>query len=300
MINLHLREIRSFVGLADTGSFRLAAEKLGISQPALSAHIRNLELTYDVSLVHRTTRQVTLTPEGRTFASQARRALTDLEAATQGLREISAAHRGHVYVACIPPITASFMPQVMLALHEAYPAVDVTIRDILSTQVAPMVIDHGADIGICPADVPVDVTFEKLLRDEFVVAVPRGHALENRTEISLAEVVDQPLVLNSRDTNTRRILDRAFDRINRTVKPRYEFTHYRSVGSFVAAGLGVTVLPQTVVSSLANEDIVALKLKDVQVYRDLGLITRRAYEPSPAARVLIKILKKTFAGVVSG
>lgn len=295
MINLHLREIRSFVGLADAGSFNLAADRLGISQPALSAHIRNLEHAYGVSLVHRTTRQVTLTPEGQAFASRARRALMELEAATRGLREISAAHKGQVFLACIPPLTASVMPEIVQALNADYPAVEVSILDVLSAQVGRLVLDHSADLGIGPANVPSGAEFEHLIRDEFVAAVPRTHPLSAATEVALSELADHPMILNSQDTTTRRILDRAFDHINRPVRPRFEFVHYASVGSFVEAGLGITVLPRSVVPTLGGENTVTLEIRGRPVYRDLGLITRRAYEPSPAARALIHVVRRKLA-----
>src|SRR5713226_8890080 len=99
MINPPLRHIQTLVCLAETGNFRRAAERLRVSQPAVSAHIRDLERHFGVPLVHRTTRHVSLTAEGKTFAARARRAFEELAMASQDLRDLAAVHRGRVVVA---------------------------------------------------------------------------------------------------------------------------------------------------------------------------------------------------------
>ena len=134
MINLPLRQVATFVCLAETQSFRRAAERLRLSQPAVSAHIRELERQVGVALVHRTTRHVSLTNEGKAFAARARRALDELEMASQDLRELAAVHRGRVVVACIVPMMAMVVPTVIRRVKELHPGLEIEIRDVLSAQ----------------------------------------------------------------------------------------------------------------------------------------------------------------------
>src|SRR3954451_2131775 len=122
MINPPLRHVLTFVCLAETQSFRRAAERLRLSQPAVSAHIRDLERQFGVSLVHRTTRRVSLTAEGEAFAARAKRALDELDMASQDLRDLAAVHRGRVVVACIPPLMASLVPRVVRRINQDHPA----------------------------------------------------------------------------------------------------------------------------------------------------------------------------------
>src|SRR5919106_1020669 len=101
MINLPLRQVSTFVCLAETQSFRRAAERLQLSQPAGSAPIREPQRQGGGGPVHRTTRHVSLTAEGKAFAVRARRALEELAMASEDLRELAAVHRGRATVACI-------------------------------------------------------------------------------------------------------------------------------------------------------------------------------------------------------
>ena len=120
MINPPLRCMLTLVCLADTRNFRRAAERLRISQPAVSAHIRDLERHFGVPLVHRTTRQVVLTVEGAAFAARAKRAFDDLEMASQDLKNLAAVHRGRVVAACIPPMMANVVPAVIRRMNTEY------------------------------------------------------------------------------------------------------------------------------------------------------------------------------------
>lgn len=291
MINLPLKKIQTLVYLAETGSFGRAARELNISQPAVSAHIRELEALLGVALVHRTTRQVTLTREGEAFAARAARAIAELDMASRDLREISATHRGQAVVACIPPLMSAVVPEVICRLEKLYPEVDIRLLDVLSSGLDELVVRGEADFGVGPRPSSKDLAFEHLQRDFFVAAVSRNHDLADREAVSLGELLQYPFIANSRDANARQILDRAMLRLRRPVRPRHELVHYYSVGAFVEAGLGVTIVPHMAFRGLSSNDVVALPIRSPRIYRDIGLIRRREYRPSPAAVAFISVMK---------
>jgi DNA-binding transcriptional LysR family regulator len=291
MINLPLKKIQTLVHLAGTRSFGRTAQALNISQPAVSAHIRDLEAQLDVALVHRTTRQVTLTREGESFAARAARAIAELDMATRDLREISETHRGLAVVACIPPLMSAVIPEVICQLEQRYPEVEIRLLDVLSSGLDDLVIRGEADFGVGPRSLSKDVEFEYLKRDYFVAAVSRGHELAQRRDVTLSELVQYPLIANSRDANARQIVDRAMLRLRKPVKPRYELVHYYSVGAFVEAGLGVTILPRMAFRGLSSNNVIALPIRSPRVYRDIGLIRRPEYRLSPTAIAFITVMK---------
>ncbi len=295
MINLPLRQVATFVCLAETQSFRRAAERLRLSQPAVSAHIRELERQVGVPLVHRTTRHVSLTNEGKAFAARARRALDELEMASQDLRELAAVHRGRVVVACIVPMMAMVVPTVIKRVRELYPALEIEIRDVLSAQLDALITSGEADFGIGPRPSGTQVTFTRLDRDDFVAAVPQDHPLAGREEISLKELAEYPIITTTRNTNARTVLERALHELHQTVQPAFELVHHLSVGKMVEAGLGVTLLPRSAVGSMSSARIVTVELKAPRIFRELGLITRREYQFSPAAQAFVTVLKQFFA-----
>ena len=294
MINLPLRQVATFVCLAETQSFRRAAERLRLSQPAVSAHIRQLERQVGVALVHRTTRHVSLTNEGKAFAARARRALEELEIASQDLRELAAVHRGRVVVACIVPMMAMVVPTVIRRVKELHPGLEIEIRDVLSAQLDAVITSGEADFGIGPRPSGAQVTFTRLDWDDFVAAVPHDHPLAGREAISLKELSAYPIITTTRNTNARTVLERALHELGQTVQPAFELVHHLSVGKMVEAGLGVTLLPRSAVGSMSSARIVTVELKS-RISRELGLITRREYQFSPAAQAFVTVLKQFFA-----
>lgn len=291
MINLPLRSILTLVCLAETRNFRRAAERLRVSQPSVSAHIRNLERHFGVPLVQRTTRQVSLTAEGTAFVARAKRAFDDLDMASQDLIDLAAVHRGRVVVACIPPMMAKILPNVVRRLDDEYPAVEVQILDVLSGQVEQLVTRGDADFGLGPRPQSVTLPFVQFQRDYFVVAVPEGHTLAVRESVDLHELAAYPIVTMTRDANARQILDRAIQQLRKPIRRRFELFHHFSVGRLVEAGLGITILPKTAVPSLASNTVVTVDIKNPRIFRDIGLISRRQYKPSPPAEAFLMVLE---------
>jgi DNA-binding transcriptional LysR family regulator len=294
MINLPLRQVSTFVCLAETQSFRRAAERLRLSQPAVSAHIRELERQVGVALVHRTTRHVSLTAEGRAFAARARRALNELDLASQDLRELAAVQRGRVVVACIVPMMATVIPNVIRRLGQLHPGLEVDIRDVLSGELDPLILSGEADLGIGPRPASAQLSFARLDRDDFVAAVPVGHALATRESVSLKELLTYPIVTTANNTSARLVLEGASHQLQQALRPRFELVYHFSVGRMVEAGLGVTALPRSAVPGLASTGIVTVEIKP-RISRDLGLLTRREYQFSPAAQAFVSVLKAHFA-----
>jgi DNA-binding transcriptional LysR family regulator len=292
MINPSLRHVLTFVCLAETQSFRRAAERLRISQPAVSAHIRDLETQFGVSLVHRTTRHVSLTAEGQAFAARAKRALDELDMASQDLRDLAAVHRGRVVVACIPPMMALVVPNVVRRITQDHPALEIEIRDVLSGQLEQIVERGEADFGLGPQPLTGELMFEKLHRDYYVVALPLGHPLAGRASISLNELAVYPIVAMRRDANARQVLEQAAQWRRQPLRPRFEVLHLFSIGRMVEAGLGVAVLPGNAIPIVSSNGIVTVPIKSPRIYRDIGLLTRREYQYSPAAQTFVSILKE--------
>ena len=290
MPSLPVRHIMTFACLADSGTFRRAAERLKLSQPAVSAHIRDLEAHFGVPLVERTTRRVALTAEGEALAARARRAFEELEMASQDLRDLAAAQRGRVIVACIPPMMTTIIPNVVRRLADDFPAIEVGVRDVLSGQVEQLVERGEADFGIGPQAKPKVLSFRKLMRDYFVAAVPADHTLARKRAVTLEELLHYPLVTTTTDANARSVFDHASQRYRHGMRPRFELVHNFSVGRLVAMGLGVTALPRSAIPSLGTEGLDILELKSPRIFRDIGVITRPEYRPSPPANAFLDAL----------
>jgi DNA-binding transcriptional LysR family regulator len=220
--------------------------------------------------------------------------------ASQDLRDLAAVHRGRVVVACIPPMMASIVPKVVRRLAEEYPAVEIEIRDVLSRQVEQFVDRGDADFGIGPQPKSPALSFTKLMRDYFVAAMPADHPLAKRDAVNLEDLLKYPLVTMTGDANARAIFDQAVRRLRESITPRFELVHNFSVGGLVAAGLGLTVVPRTAVPSLGVENLKIVDVKSPRIFREIGVLSRPKYRPSPAVRAFMTVLDEVIARQQTG
>ena len=138
-MNITINQVLAFSTVAQTGSFAEAALQLHLSQPALSIAIKNLEEALGGKLLARTTRAVTLTPEGKAFYPVARRLLSDWQQSLQDVRNHFALRRGKLELAAMPTYTTNLLPQILADFHRQYPDIHVSVHDVIAENVVDMV-----------------------------------------------------------------------------------------------------------------------------------------------------------------
>ncbi|MDX1467059.1 MAG: LysR family transcriptional regulator, partial [Halomonas sp.] len=127
---LEFLDLQAFILVAELGSFHEAAQRLHLSQPALSRRIQKLEELLEVELLERTTRRTRLTPIGTDFLPRARRMIEEYESSILGIRELATHQKGTVTIACIPTAAFYFLPSVIRGFSEAWPGIRIRILDI--------------------------------------------------------------------------------------------------------------------------------------------------------------------------
>src|SRR6185437_8349024 len=147
-INMTLRQIEAFVAVARNESYIGAARVIGLSQPAVTASIRQLEAVLRVRLFDRTTRSVRLTEQGRGFFPVAERLLGDLDGAVANIRALGEMQHGRVVVACLPSVAVRLVGPVMRRFAARYPGIAVKLYDGDALDVAHRVRAQEADLGI--------------------------------------------------------------------------------------------------------------------------------------------------------
>ncbi len=176
-VNFDLNDLYAFRALVEYGNFRIAAESICLSQSALSRRIEKLETAVGAKLFDRTTRRVTLTLFGQTFADrcgQLGKRGNDAGGYRQGER---GAYRAN-YRATVPSAACHFMPEVIRQFHRRYPRVRIKLIDSSAGNVIDAVASGQADFGICFArSLQPDLTFIPLVEDVYVAACRRDHPL---------------------------------------------------------------------------------------------------------------------------
>ncbi|WP_341919072.1 LysR family transcriptional regulator [Hydrocarboniphaga effusa] len=285
-----IRQLRAFICVAQTLSFARAGELLHLSQPALSLAIRGLEESLGGRLLSRTTRSVRLTPEGATLLPLALRLLAEWEGTTDRLRQRFTLQQGHVTVAAMPSFAANRLPELLTRFREAHPQIDVTIHDVINEQVLELVTSGRVEIGFCfEPETMQPYGFSSLFDDRFVAVVAASSPLAQKTSVSWKTLSAEPFITLQRPSTVRHLLEQSLAAAGHDFAPALECHQLSTVGSLVAAGLGVSAVPALCGDQMQRMGARCLRLSGPIVRRRVGLLTRRDAELSTAAHELMRV-----------
>ena len=195
LTNVGLRHLRSFVVLADELHFARAAAILHISQPALSQTLRQLEDATGIELLRRTTRVVELTDAGRMFRDDAVGVLAQFDAAMERVNDVAAGRRGKLRLGYTIGAAVDILPDALRDFAAAYPDVAVELREFDFSQPAAGLDDGRTDVAVVRPPIGVeDVIFFTLVTEPRVACVYEGHQLAGREQVSIFELLGEPIV----------------------------------------------------------------------------------------------------------
>src|SRR5262245_47661752 len=184
-MSVDFTSIRTFVVVAELGSFQDAAQALNISAPALTRRIQKLEADLGVELLTRTTRRVDVTIPGRQFLPKARKLLEEFDASVSSIKEVSNRRSGRITVACIPTAAYYFLPKAITEFNRQFPNVRVRILEENASSVVHRISHQEADVGITflpGSDTELEV--HDIHDDPYVVACRHDHPLAKAKQIA--------------------------------------------------------------------------------------------------------------------
>ncbi|MCS4511502.1 LysR family transcriptional regulator [Xylophilus ampelinus] len=299
-MNTSLRQFKVFLAVAEAGNFSKAGERIGITQPAVSRAIGELEQSLGLRLLDRTTREVALTDAGRRLHSHLERVLEDLEAALLDVRGMAQLRRGRVRVGSSPTLSASLMPACIAASARSAPNVEIVLLDRIQQDVLDSVRTGDVDFGVVvdPA-MAEDLHCETLFREPFCLVCPHGHPLAGRPCVAWQALDGHGLVLLDHASGSRRLIDEAL--VHHAVQARVvqQLGHPTTVLRMVEAGIGLAVLPALALHCTLPPSLVVRALTP-QVDHRLMLVHRRHRSLSPLAAQawqLVSVVAQTLPGI---
>jgi LysR family carnitine catabolism transcriptional activator len=301
MMNWSTRDLDVFLALAETLSFRRTAERVHLSQPAVTAVINRLEDGLQVRLFDRTTRQVQLTQPGQVFFEQAQRLRHMQHEAVRRVQEVAQLEVGQVAMAVMPSLAAAVIPQVFAQFQAEHPGVQLMLMDTLSDTAFDLVRAGRVDFALTAANPAyADLDYLPLAADGFVLLLPLTHPLANSREpIGWAEVAQLPHVSMPLPSSVRQYADSAFLEHRISFKPQFELEHLASIKALVAAGLGVAALPELAANVGPDDQVVRRALVAPDLRRPIGLVTLRGKSLSPAAQAMVALLQHALQGMAA-
>ncbi|MCR6032829.1 LysR family transcriptional regulator [Nocardioides sp. zg-579] len=289
-----LRQLRSFVAVAEEKHFGRAAERLHIAQPPLSQQVRRLEAELGVELLVRTTRRVDLTPAGAAYLQRARAILAAVDDAAHEARRAAAGVVGHLTIGCVGSVTYSLLPALARRLSEDLPGVDVSFRgEMLAAPQVEALREGAIDLALLrPPVTDGSLVATPLRRDRLVVAVPEDHPLAARRRLRVADLAGVDLIVHASDRRSA-----MYDVVRGLCRDAgFEPTVRHEVGetsTLVAGGLGVAVVPEPV-QALPLSGVVYVPLTRPTTRVDL-LAAHRADRDEPHLRAALDIVRRLAA-----
>lgn len=303
LINWNAREFEVFLKVAETLSFRRAAEQVHLSQPAVSGLIMRLEESLGVRLFDRNTRNVQLTAAGGVLMQQVLLLRSQSDEAVRAVRNVAELRTGSVVLAALPSLAATVVARAFARFADQYPDVRLQVMDTLSGPAFDMVRSGHVEFALTAANPAyADLDYTPIASDGFVLLIPLGHALaRNKGPLAWADIASQTHISMPLPSSVRQYADAALLQHRVRFAPRYEVEHLATINAMVAEGLGVAALPELAAVVARRAGLVQRPLVDPDLRRPIGLITRRGRSLSPASAVMVEYLREEMQkGIAAG
>jgi LysR family hydrogen peroxide-inducible transcriptional activator len=293
MADIKLKDLRYLVAVADTRHFGRAAERCFVSQPTLSAQLKKLEDYLGVILIERQPRSALLTPAGAEIVARARRIIESSDEVV----EIARTHRdplaGRLRVALLPTIGPYLLPRVAPRLHKTLPRLELMLYEYQTRPMLEKLHAGELDVGILALPVDLDGLSARPVYDEpFVVAAPTDHPLATRKSLRADDLRGTTLLLLEDGHCLRDQALEVCGRIEVREKQDFRGTSIETLRQMVAAGAGVTLLPELASrGALASVKGVAIRpfAKPVPVRR-IGAVWRKSHPRQRAIEAVCALI----------
>jgi len=252
-----LSQLRCFVAAAEELHFGRAAQRLNMTQSPLSRQIQLLERILDVTLLERTSRNVSLTPAGRVFLIEARRIVRLAESAQLSARRVAKGDAGKVAIGFTAVSGYSLIPQIVAQARAALPNIELELREMVTGEQTDALLTGLIDIGfVRPPVTRSEFDTALMLTEPLIVALPAGDPLQAKATLAPADLADRPLIMYSRQGAGyfHDMVVRLFDEAGAAPQLVQHVTQIHSMLGLVRAGLAAAIVPQSA-SGLHPDDI---------------------------------------------
>jgi DNA-binding transcriptional LysR family regulator len=285
---MELRQLEYFLAVSQERNFTRAAARLHVTQPGVSAQIRQLERELGAELLDRSGRVVTLTQAGEAVLPFARSALGAVAGARLAVDELCGLLRGHVAVGMVVQCASLDIPDLLAGFHAAHPSIEITLAEDSSDRLTDGVRAGAYDlafIGLGP-EAPSELAIQVVADEPIVAAVATDSDLAGTGSATLAELADRALISLPAGTGLRASLDAAYASAALSPRVGFEASDPRMLARLAARGLGLAFLPASVARAY-GDGLHVVTVTEPRLRGRLALTWRTGTPVSPAARALI-------------
>jgi DNA-binding transcriptional LysR family regulator len=284
---LDLKRLRVLRAVAEHGSFSAAAEELYVSQSAVSQQIANLEAE-----VGEPRSGPVLTDAGRVLVSHAESAMARLEQAERELASLSGLEAGELRMVSFASASATVVTRAISRFREAHPGIRLSLTEAEPEEALPALRRGRFDVAVVydfeihPFDPDPDLAMTPVIDERMHLALPPDHRLAGRSSVDLAEVAEESWLCGSSETSCRQLTLRSCERAGFVPDVAYESNDYTVMQVLVAAGMGVTLIPDLALM-LPSPEIALVEVVPDPPVRQVWAATLDAGARSPAASAMV-------------
>lgn len=264
---MELRHLRYFLAVAEKLNFRRAADALNLSQPALSRQIKDLEQMIGVKLLERNTGGVKLTVAGTVFLEESKDILERVDMAVSAAREAHEGKSGRLTIGTVGALSATLLPPALSAFRLVHPKVEVYLTEMMMSDQVNALRNGQIQVGFVidrDRSVPSDMESTTVIKTEMRVAVSKDHPLSGRGEVSLFELIEEPLAaihVSHYDNLHVKTIDNIFAVRGVRHRPVREVNSYDALAALVGGGHCISLLTESP-KAMSEGNISYLKIKE--------------------------------------
>ena len=295
-MNIDFELYRIFYTVANNRNITAAAKELNISQPAISKSIKNLEEQLGGTLFIRTKRGVILTSEGKEFYNYIKKAIEYITSAENKFTDLINLETGCIRIGISTTLTKEFLLPYLEKFHKLYPNIDIMINTNISSELLTKLRNGLIDIVILNLnnkkyDDDIEIIKCKEINDCFVIN--KDYLNLNNLNLSIRDLNDYPLILQTKESNTRKFIDNIAKEHNIILKPNMELASYTLVVTLAKIGFGIGYATKEFIKKeLENEELFELKIKETIPPRYIGIALCKNNLPNFSTKKLIEIITK--------
>lgn len=290
------RQLRAFRMVMITGSMTQAAERLNMSQPAVSNLIGALEVHFGFPLFERRKGRISPTPDAKRLYQEVAKALIGFEKVAQTAQDIKQLRTGRLRIACMPGLSLVFLPNVVADFLEERPDVSVSLQTQPSPKIQEWIAGDVFDLGI--AELPLDYTGIEHEPISFACrcGMAEGHRLAEKAVITPQDLDGEPLITLSRDHQTFHRLRRVFSDAGAQRNIRVETQIFAQAATLASRGVGVAMLDPFTAADYANRGVVTQPFSP-RIDFEIGILYPADHPQSWLTREFVEVLRQRLAEV---
>ena len=293
---LDARRLQVLQAVVDSGSITAAATALGYTPSAVSQSIAALEREAKLPLFEKVGRGIRPTQAGHLLAQHAKAVTERLRIAEEALEALRAGQAGRLRLAAFASAGATLVPRAMARFREAHPGVELDLEIAEPDEALVRLRSGHTDLAVITRDGALDegtgdLVFTHLIDDPYCVVLPWRHPLADAEMISLEDMAQEPWIATaSARCNCQQVVTTACARAGFSPRFAIEADEFSTTVGFVAAGLGVAMVPMLALSSIPD-DVRVCRLRGDAPKRRVYAVTRRSSAHDPVAGVMVEALR---------